>query len=79
MIAGAYLGPLEEVYSGLWGYNSLLCAGGVIYFLQPSLAVLPLLVIAPIMGAVLQAAIMPSFIAVREINSTFSEYYIFIE
>uniref|UniRef100_A0A6A7GFM4 Urea transporter 2-like n=1 Tax=Hirondellea gigas TaxID=1518452 RepID=A0A6A7GFM4_9CRUS len=55
-------GPLSQVYAGLWGYNSLLVAGGLSYFLRPSLNMLAAVTIGALMTVFVQAAVLPLFL-----------------
>ncbi|XP_063847942.1 urea transporter 1-like [Scylla paramamosain] len=56
-IIGSVLGavvsvaPYSEVYAGLWGYNAMLTAGGIVYFLH----VTPSSTLAAVVGATLAA------------------------
>lgn len=62
---GSVLAPpslMADVYAGLWGYNSLLTAGGLSYFLQPSLHMLVAVMIGALMAVVAQAALLPIFL-----------------
>jgi len=53
---------LPEVAVGLWGYNSLLAAGGASFFLEPSVGMFVTAVVAAVLAVVSQAAIMPVFL-----------------
>merc|ERR1739842_204398 len=53
--------PLTEVYLGLWGFNSMLTAGGLSYFLVPMPKLWFTAYVGATMAAVLQAAITPIF------------------
>jgi len=55
---------MSEVYIGLWSYNSLLTAGGLSYFLQPSLSYIPIVTVGAFMTVMLQAAILPLYLTV---------------
>lgn len=57
--------PLEDIYSGLWSFNSLLAAGGVGFFVSPSPFNLILAVIASIIAVSVQVAITLVFKQVR--------------
>lgn len=48
--------PYLEVYAGLWGYNALLTAGGVVYFLQVTPAAVLAAAVAATLAALVQAA-----------------------
>ncbi|XP_018022749.1 urea transporter 2 isoform X2 [Hyalella azteca] len=54
-------GSLSEVYAGLWSYNSMLAAGGSVFFLQPSLHVAVVAVLGACMAVFTQAAVMNIF------------------
>lgn len=61
---------LPDVYTGLWGYNSLLTAGGLSFFLQPTPHMLPTALIGALMTVVTQAALLPLFLPVSETRVT---------
>ncbi|RXG50717.1 Urea transporter 2 [Armadillidium vulgare] len=54
--------PLSDIYAGLWSFNSLLSAGGIIFFIVPT----PMGMIASLVNAVIavsvQAALTPVFL-----------------
>ncbi|KAK7073816.1 hypothetical protein SK128_027505, partial [Halocaridina rubra] len=49
----ACIPPYTEVYMGLWGYNSLLTAGGIAFFMVPT----PSVTLASVVGAALAAGV----------------------
>lgn len=57
--------PYLEVYAGLWGYNALLTAGGVAYFLQVTPAAVLAAAVVATLAALVQAASGHIFGAVR--------------
>ncbi|KAK4291182.1 hypothetical protein Pmani_035977, partial [Petrolisthes manimaculis] len=57
-IAGVFLSeaPYTAVYQGLWGYNSLLTSGSMVFFLVPTPSALLAAVVGSVLAVVVQAA-----------------------
>lgn len=53
--------PYTDVYLGLWGYNAMLTAGGISYFMVPTPGVLLAAVVGATLSAAMQAATLHIF------------------
>ncbi|KAK3858569.1 hypothetical protein Pcinc_035255 [Petrolisthes cinctipes] len=64
-VAGVFLceAPYTAVYQGLWGYNSLLTSGAMVYFLVPTPSALLAAVVGSVLAVVVQAASSHIFVA----------------
>lgn len=56
--------PYTDVYLGLWGYNAMLTAGGLSYFLVPLPGVFLAAIVAACLAGAVQAATVHIFSAV---------------
>lgn len=56
--------PYTDVYLGLWGYNAMLSAGGLSYFLVPLPGVFVGAIVAASLAGAVQAATVHIFSAV---------------
>lgn len=70
--------PYTNVYLGLWGYNAMLTAGGISYFLVPTPGVMLAAVVGAIMAAGVQVATMHIFRVVPVLSYPFNVVMVII-